>query len=301
MGGGKGGSAPPPPDYAGAAREQGEANRRAAIESAYLSNPNMITPTGTRKVTYSRDPVSGNLMPTITDELTPAAQKAFEAQQRVDLALSNLGERSVGRVEDVMGRGFQYGGPDIQTSLNLGNAPQMPINAGTTAQQAIMQRLQPQIEQNRASMQQNLANQGITPGSEAWNRAMTEQKQGESDLYSQAALQGINADMAARSQAVNEAIQSGQFANTAAEQDYARKLGLYNLPLNQVAALMSGAQIQMPQFQGYTGQNIEAAPLFQGVQAQDQANMSRYNAKVAQANATTNAIVGGATAAATAY
>ena len=189
-----------------------------------------------------------------------------------------------------MGRGFQYGGPDIQTSLNLSNAPQMPINAGTTAQQAIMQRLQPQIQQNREATRQNLANQGITPGSEAWNNAMAEQQQGESDLYSQAALQGINADMAARSQAVNEAIQSGQFANTAAEQDYARKLGLYNLPLNQVSALMSGAQIQMPQFQGYTGQNIAAAPIFQASQAQGQWDMNAYNQKVAQENALTQGL-----------
>ena len=289
--GGKG-SAPPPPDYAGMAREQGIANKDAAVASAYLSNPNMRTPTGTRRVTYSKDPVSGNLMPTITDELTPEAQKAFEAQQKVDTALSQLGLSSVGRVEDVMGRGFQYGGPDIQTSLNLANAPEMPISAGTTAQEAIMKRLQPQIEQNRAATRQNLANQGITPGSEAWQNAMAEQQQGESDLYSQAAKEGVGLDLQARSQAVNEALQSAQFGNTAAEQDFARKLGLYNLPLNQVSALLSGAQIQMPQFQGYTGQNIQAAPIFQAAQAQDQANLARYNAEQAGKNALTSGLFG---------
>ena len=230
------------------------------------------------------------ITPLIEEKLTPEAQKAFEAQQKVDRALSELGLSSVGRVQDVMGRGFQYGGPDIQTALNLSNAPEMPINAGMTGQEAIMKRLQPQIQQNRESLRQNLANQGITEGSEAWNRAMAEQQQGESDLYSQAALQGINADMAARSQAVNEAIQSGQFANTAAEQDFARKLGLYNLPLNQVSALLSGAQIQMPQFQGYSGQNIAAEPIFQAGQLTGQAAMDRYNAEVAQQNALTSGL-----------
>lgn len=295
--GGKG-SAPPAPDYAGMAREQGIANKEAAIASAYLSNPNMKTATGTRRVTYSKDPVSGNLMPTITDELTPEAQRAFEAQQRVDLALSNLGERSVGRVEDVMGKGFQYGGPNVQTSLNLSDVAKMPINAGTTAQQAIMARLNPQIEQNREATRQNLANQGITPGSEAWNNAMREQQQGESDLYSQAALQGIQADIAANAQGFNQAVQAGQFANTAGEQDYLRQLGLYNMPLNQVAALLGQAQIQMPQFQGYQGQNIEAAPIFQAGQAQEQANMARYNADQASKNALMSGLfsLGGAAA-----
>lgn len=298
--GGKG-KAPPAPDYMGLARQQGAENRQAAIASAVLSNPNMITPTGTRRISYAKDPTTGEFTPTITDELTPNAQKAFEAQQRVDLALSQLGERSVGRVEDVMGRGFQYGGPNIQTSLNLSDVAKMPVNAGMTGQQAIMSRLNPQIEQNREATRQNLANQGITPGSEAWNNAMREQQQQENDAYQQAAQAGIQADMAANAQGFNQAVQAGQFANTAGEQDYLRQLGLYNLPLNQVASLMGNAQIQMPQFQGYSGQNIEAAPIFSAGQAQDQANMARYNADIANKNAVMNAVVQTGAAAATAY
>lgn len=298
--GGKG-KAPPPPDYMGLARQQGAENRQAAIASATLSNPNMITPTGTRRISYAKDPTTGEFTPTITDELTPDAQKAFEAQQRVDLALSNLGERSVGRVEDVMGKGFQYSGPDIQTGLNLSDVAKMPVNAGMTGQQAIMARLNPQLEQNREATRQNLANQGITPNSEAWNNAMREQQQGENDLYSQAAQAGIQADMAANAQGFNQAVQSGQFANTAGEQDYLRQLGLYNLPLNQVASLMGNAQIQMPQFQGYSGQNIEASPIFSAGQAQDQANMARYNADVANKNAAMNSVVQAGTTAATVY
>lgn len=293
--GGKG-KAPPAPDYMGLAKQQGAANRQAAIASATLSNPNMNTPTGTRRISYAKDPVTGEFTPTITDELTPDAQKAFEAQQRVDLALSQLGEQGIGQVQKVMGTPFQYTGPGIQTGLNLSDVAKMPINAGTTGQQAIMARLNPQIEQNREAVRQNLANQGITPGSEAWNNAMREQQQSENDMYSQAALQGIQADMAANAQGFNQAVQAGQFGNTADEQNYLRQLGLYNLPLNQVASLMGNAQIQMPQFQGYSGQNISAAPIFQAGQAQDQANLARFNAEQAGKNAVTSGLfsLGGA-------
>lgn len=365
---GKSASAPPPVDYVGAAKAQGAANKEAAIASATLSNPNMITPTGTRTVSYAKQYQSPEItnpnidisdaawnayatskgltpsapsqglpfsrqalgigqnnaydtakkdwmasqqsqldkykqsvadreanalmVPTITDKLTPEAQKAFEAQQRVDLALSNLGEQATGTVQKTMSTPFDYTGPGVQTKLDMANAPKMPVNAGTTGQEAVMKRLQPQLQQERDQLQTQLANQGITPGSQAYENAMTDQNQRENDLLSQAAVQGINIDMAGRTQALNEALQSGQFGNTADQQEFARQLGLYNLPLNQVAALMSGSQIQMPQFQGYTGANVQATPLFQGVQAQDQSNLARYNAEQAGSNALTGGLFG---------
>lgn len=44
--------APPAPDFAGAARAQGAANVDTARVSSMLSNPNIITPLGTQRVTY---------------------------------------------------------------------------------------------------------------------------------------------------------------------------------------------------------------------------------------------------------
>jgi len=64
--------------------------------------------------------------------------------------------------------------------------------------------------------------------------------------------------------------------------------------LNQISALMSGSQVQMPQFQGYTGANVAAAPIMAGAQAQDQAAMQRYNAAQSGANALTSGLFGAA-------
>jgi len=49
--------------------------------------------------------------------------------------------------------------------------------------------------------------------------------------------------------------------------------------------LMSGSQIQNPQFMGYNGQSVGQTPLMQAVQAQGNANMGLYNAQQAAANA----------------
>jgi len=497
---------PAAPNYAAAATAQGAANVDAARQSAVLSNPNIISPYGNQTVTYNQSKkvdqagydqamqnyqnqqgqqdeygnaidqgaapdisqftTAGDMQPTVTQTLTPEAQRTLESQQRVQRSLADLGQQGITTAQNVMGTPFQYRGPEIQTSLgqqmpvNYGpamgqygmagsvpsgafgqagsvgadrygqaqgidagaygqaqgvNAGQfgnlrtgadmsgvaaMPVNAGMTGQQAIMNRLQPQLAQQSAATAQQLANQGITPGSEAWNNAMREQQQGQNDLLSQAALQGIGLDMSANqqgygqamgqagmynaalgqgfgqaaqaqqmgnqaigqnfgqglqaNQAGNQAIaqnygqgmssqqlanqaigqnygqgvtsqnqanaamgqnygQAGasaglynqaaaqqfnqnlgaaQFGNTAAQQALAQQLGLYNQPLNQISALMSGSQIQAPQFQSYAGQNIQAAPIFQGVQQQGQAAMDQYGIQANQAAANNQGIMG---------
>jgi hypothetical protein len=55
---------------------------------------------------------------------------------------------------------------------------------------------------------------------------------------------------------------------------------------------MSGSQVQMPQFQGYTGANVAAAPIFQATQAAGQDAMARYNAAQTGANALTGGLFG---------
>jgi len=235
---------------------------------------------------------TGDLQPTVTQTLTPEAQKTLEAQQKVQYGAANLGLLGLKTAEDVMGKPFQYGGPAIQTSLDMTGAAKAPVNAGMTGQNAIMARLQPQIEQQSKAMAQNLANQGITPGSEAYNNAMREQQQGQNDLYSQAALQGIGLDTAAQQNAYNQALQSGQFGNTAANQYLSQQLGLYNQPLNQINALMSSSQIQTPQFQSYSGANVAAAPVYQAGVQQGQSAMDLYGIQANQAASNNQGMMG---------
>lgn len=275
-------SPPPPPDYAAAAKAQGIANQQAAQQTAVLSNPNIISPYGTQTVTYDvAGGYGGTPQPTITQTLTPEAQAALSAQQGVQRSLADLAQQGIGTVQGVMGKPFQYQGPGIQTSLDMSGVPKAPVAPGTTGQQAIMARLQPQLEMRSNALRQNLANQGITPGSEAWNNAMREESQSQNDLLSQAALQGIGLDTAAQQNAYNQALQSAQFGNTAAAQALQQQLGLYNVPLNQITALMSGSQIQAPQFQQYTGGGqIGAAPLAQAAANQGNYNTAAYNAQM---------------------
>ena len=303
-------SPPPAPDYAGAAREQGVANQAAARQTAVLSNPNIISPYGNQTVSYDMaGGFEGTPQPTITQTLTPEAQATLESQQRVQRSLAGLGEQASGTAQRIMGTPFQYTGPDIQTSvgnipaprtdLDLSGVAKMPVNAGMTGQQAIMSRLEPQLERRAAALRQNLANQGNTLGSEAYKNAMLDEAQAQNDLLIQAASQGIGLDMSANQQGygqalgtagfynqgaaqdINQRLQAAQFGNQAAAQRLQQELGLYNVPLNQITALMSGSQIQAPQFQTYTGGgDIGAAPLAQAATNQGNYNTAAYNAQM---------------------
>lgn len=276
---GKSASPPPMPDYVGAAREQGAANVEAARTSARLSNPNIIGPLGTQTVTYEGD------IPTVRQTLTPQSQATLEAQQQVDRQLAELGLQGIGSVRDVLGTPFQTKTQALNTTFDLSGLPKAPINAGTTAQEAILARLEPNIARSRAALETQLANQGIARGSEAYTGAMTQQEQQENDLRLQAAARGIDIDRMARAQGFEEQRGSKTFENEARINELQRELALRGQPLNEIIGLMGGSQLMMPQFQSYSGATAAPAPIFGAAQAQGAADMQRYGIEQGGLNA----------------
>jgi hypothetical protein len=252
---------PAPPDYVGAAQQQGVANLEAARASARLSNPNMITPYGTQTVEYG---VNGDQdIPTVTQSLSPEEQQIFDLNQQARIGLGEVSNQGLGSVRDVLSSDF-----------DPSNLPDQQINAGQTAQDAIMSRLQPQIEMDREMQASTLANQGIPIGSEAYDNAMRVSGQQENDLRTQAALQGMGIGQQARQQALSE------------------QLTLRELPLNEVTALMSGSQVQLPGSSPYQGANVSAGNLMGAAQAQGAGANQQYGMQVAGQNANMGGLYG---------
>jgi len=283
-------AAPPAPDYIGAAKEQGVANIESARATAKLNNPNMYTPYGTQLVSYDGD------VPTVRQTLTPTSQKALEAQQDVNLSLSNLAQKGTGIASTVLDKPFSFGGPAVQTSLDTSGIAKMPVNAGMTGQEAIMSRLNPSLARQRVSTETNLINQGLRPGTEAYDNAIRSLGEQETDARTQAVLQGLNLDLGANAQGFNQAVQSGQFGNIAQQQALAEAIQQRQMPLNEITALMSGSQIQNPQFGAYQGSTVAPPPIFQATQSKGAFDANAYNQQVAQQNAMTSGMfsLGGA-------
>jgi hypothetical protein len=345
---------------------KGDPNGDTTTGASYFDQAGYDAAQAKRGAAPTRDAYStGGGVPTITQTLTPQAQQTLNSQQRVQSALANLGEVGISNAYDTLSKPFvptttkiehDFGGynavPDannynaltsvpLQTSLDTSNLAAMPINAGTTAQDLILQRLNPTITAGDTSFKQALANQGLAPGTAAYDAAFRNRELSKNDLYNQAALQGINLDMAARQQGLNEqqtlgtfantanlagaglynsamgqnygqgmqtqgtqysqGLNKAQFQNTAQQQQLAQDMALRAQPINEVIGLMGGSQIQLPQFQGYQGTSVAPAPTFAGAQAQNQAAMQNYGIQQAGNNATTQGITSIAMAAAMAY
>jgi hypothetical protein len=135
-----------------------------------------------------------------------------------------------------------------------------------------MQRLAPQLQQQRELLTNQLANSGIPVGSEAYNRAQMNQAQKENDLLAVNTTQGFNTGLAANQQA------------------FGQQLTQYNMPLNTLSALRSGAQVQNPTFQNVPQQATTTGPDFLGAAtATGNYNLGASNA----ANASSSALTGG--------
>jgi hypothetical protein len=76
--------------------------------------------------------------------------------------------------------------------------PMYGINPGQTYSDAIMQRLSPQLAQQSESNTAALANQGIVPGTKAYENAMRTFQQGQNDLRTSAQIQGMQTGLQAQ-------------------------------------------------------------------------------------------------------
>ena len=245
-------SAPPTPDYVGAAQATAAGNR-----------VNQYTPYGSLTYKQSGTDSQGNPIYDQNVNLSDTGQQLLNAQNSTSLNLAGLQNKGFGAVQDLFN--------------NLPNQSQLtpnPINPGQTAQDAIMSRVQPALNQQQDRMNNQLANQGIQQGSDAYGLAQKQFGQRANDAYTQAALQGIGVGQQARQQGMNEQ-------------------GFYSqMPINLLNAVRTGSQVNNPQF----GAAAPGANYSQAAGQLGQAGMNNYNAQVGQQNSLMNGLfsLGGA-------
>lgn len=183
-------------------------------------------------------------------------------------------------------------GNSIQTGVGMGTAPttssarggaiqdRLSQSAGDwrqTAQGAVEQLQAPQLAQRRAAAQTELANQGITQGSEAYTNAMRD----VNDAESRAGLQAIAAGREEAGQLFGQDLASGQFANSAQGQGFGQNFANAGM----------GNALNQQQF----GQNLAAGQFGNAANAQgwlqgQQGNQQQFNQALQGAQFTNQAI-----------
>jgi len=265
-GGGKGSA--PAPDYTAAAQATAQANLDAARTGVAANRVNQYTPYGSLE--YSINPESqwdiyGNPTWSAVQKLAPEQQQLLDIQNQTSLGLGNLAGKGLGYVEEMLNKPF-----------DTSQLAQTGINPGETMQDSIMRRLQPQIAQGREALQAQLANQGVVPGTEAYNRAMTQQNQRENDAMTSAVIQGTNVGLQANQQGFQQA-------------GYMR-----NEPINTLNAVRTGSQVSSPNYINNIAQQAttQGADYLGAAQMQQNAAQAGVNAQNAASGNLTSGLMG---------
>jgi hypothetical protein len=191
------------------------------------------------------------------------------------------------------------GMPSLKSSIETQGLPSYGINPGETYSDAIMRRLQPDLERQRSSEESRLANQGIGLGSNAYSTAKDILGRQQNDALTSAIVQGMGvglqanqqqfgqnaaqtqANNAANAQAYQQALASGQFGNQAAGQQFGQNLNAAQLA-NQAAAQNTGNAANLAAFQNQgVGQQFQQG--LANAQLGNQANLQGYNQQLQNA------------------
>lgn len=240
--------APEPPDPKETSAASTGTSVSTAIANTMLGNVNQVGPTGS--LSYDRtgsydftDPYTGHTynLPTFTatTSLSPEQQQIFDQSQSAQLGLAQVANQQTGRLRDLLSRDFTPEGlPDRGTVPVADQATRQRI------EQALMDRLNPQIDRDRQAMETRLANQGLTAGSRAYGASQDDFSRGVNDARLGAILAG--GDEMARQYGLEMGAFNAQ--NDLRAQALQEQMAMRNQPINEITALLSGSQVSMPNF-----------------------------------------------------
>jgi len=285
---GKSAKTTPPTDPVAAANAQTASAIATANYDAKLNRYDQNTPTGS--VTWQNVGTDTNPKWVQNTSLAPGQQQIQNNNTNAQIGTSNLANQLVGNSFQYLNRPVDPSGlPAIQNTVNGGNLDQARQQAQDAVYKQQTSMLDPQYQQQEEQLRAQLANQGITQGSEAYNNAMDNFSRQKDFAYSQARNSAVTAGNDLANQQFGQGVQSAQLNNSAALQGLNSLFSLRGNALNEIQSLLGGSQVNTPQV-SQPGQintaNTDVASNFYASQQQAQSNA---NAKNAADNANTQA------------
>lgn len=300
-GGGKGGDAPAAPDPYAVANATTQTNNQTAQFNKALNLNNYSNPFGSQQSTQiGTDPATG--APIYNTNITASGPlqslinstmgSAGNANSTVNNALFGLGGLTA-RYDALNGKLGALAGQIDPNAAQL--AGQRGQNAAYAAQ---TQYLDPRFSQGQTSLESQLANQGLTPGSQAYDNAMKNFNLSKNQAYSDAANQSILTGQQIGTQMLqNELAAVGTQAGLVGQQGqnlgqqgalYGQQASLAQLPFSQLATLAS----LVPGNTGTAQSASSPANIAQAFQNQYAGQLNQYNTGVASANSTMGGLFG---------
>lgn len=285
--GGKGGSAPTAPDPNVVASATTQSNDTTAAYDKALNLNNYSNPFGSQQSTQTgTDPTTGAPIyqtsigadPQLQGLINGAEGQAGSANSTVNNSLYGLGAVNQ-----------QLGG--LAGSLNPQSAQQAMQQGDQAAYAAQTQYLDPQFSQEGTSLQSQLANQGLTPGSQAYTNATTNFNNSKQQAYSNAANQATLTGSQIGSQMLDNQLavtgEQGNLLNSEAT-NYGQQASLSQLPFSDLSSLAG----LVPGNTGTAQSAAQPANIAQAYQNQYQGELNAYDAQTGSANSTKSGLFG---------
>jgi hypothetical protein len=249
---------------------------------------------------------------TVEQRLSPEQQRLYEQSVAAQETYGRAALAQLQGVEGRLSKPFQFNGPEFTGNVQdrtgqLRTAPDFtgigdPNQSADTVRAGILSRLNPDLERERAALESRLAAQGITMGSQAWSTGIQDWSRMANDARVQADLAGgqeqsrifglglqqAGFNNQSVGQASNMDFGRATFGNQARQQSLQEQLALRAQPVNEAAALLTGEQVQTPQFANVPQVQVQA-PDYAGSVAQNYAgqvaNWNSQNQRIGQQNA----------------
>jgi hypothetical protein len=286
-GGGKGGgSAPSAPDPYTVAAATTQTNDQTAAYNKALNLNNYSNPFGSQQsVQVGTDSTGAPIYQTSISASQPL-------QTLINSAMTEAGN-STGTLNNSI---YGLGGINQQLgTLGQQISPQAAQQANQQGQQAAYaaqtQYLNPQFSQGQSSLESQLANQGLTPGSQAYDNAMTNFNNAKQQAYSNAANQSVLTGSQIGSQMLqNNLAAVGEQGNLLNQQgtNYGQQASLSQLPYSQLQTLAG----LVPGNTGTAQSAANPANIAQAFQNQYQGELNAYNTQTGAANSTKSGLFG---------
>jgi len=279
-------SAPPPPDPYKTAGAQTGSNIQTGIANSVMGNPNVVGPQGS--TTYAESGEVHNItgpdgqsykVPryTQTNTLSQGEQGIYDLNTQARTNIGQIGVDQSARIGELLGKPVDYS--DLKLDPNSFSADRQRV------EQAMYQRMQPQLDRSREAEENRLVNQGFQRGTEGFTSAMGDLGRQENDMRLAITAAGLDE-------------QQGMYgmARDAAGYEMARRSGERNAPINEITALMSGSQVNQPNVPGYNPAQIAGTDVQGAVYGSAALANQQYQQQMAQQNAMMGGVSGMASA-----
>lgn len=222
-------------------------------------------------------------------EMSPEQKELYDRQVGVQKNLLDLAGSQSKRLQETLGQPLNFDGIDDSSNAIIQRIlADNGSGSRDRVENALQQRMNPQLDRDRAALENTLVNQGFTRGSEGFRNELDSSNRQAND-----ARLGIIA-AGGQEQALQQSLQLQQLqaASTNRERQIQERMALRNAPINEISALLGQSQVSMPQFSPYQAGTIANTPVGDYVYRSADIDQKNYQSQMQQSAATTGGLFG---------